>query len=130
MENPFDNLQLYVIRNSDGQFYRAKGYGGYGQTWVDDVSKAKVYTKLGTARAQVSFFANSYPQYPAPDLLRLNIAGFEVMDETKRVQKVVAKKKRDLAEQEERRKRWELEDAKRRYEQAQADMVKWGNKRV
>jgi hypothetical protein len=90
-------LDLYVVRNQDGQFLRSKGYGGSGSKWVDDITKARIYPKIGTARAQVTWFANSYPEYGVPQLVRLTCTGVEVLDETKRVKKTqVSKAKKEL----------------------------------
>lgn len=49
------DLKFYAIRSKGGQWLRAKGYGGSGNNWVDDVIDAKLYLKLGTARRQISF---------------------------------------------------------------------------
>ena len=29
------NMKLYVVRNKQGKYFRAIGYGGYGSNWVD-----------------------------------------------------------------------------------------------
>lgn len=64
---------LYVVINSDGHYFRRKGYGGYGDTWVASMNTARVYAKLSQARSVVTFFANSYPQYPTPKIVRLQV---------------------------------------------------------
>lgn len=66
-------LTMYAVRNQEGKFFRAKGYGGYGNTWVDDLKKAKIYPRIGQARSRVTFFANTYPQYGIPDLVELRV---------------------------------------------------------
>jgi hypothetical protein len=30
-----DTLTIYVIRNKEGKYLRAKGYHGYGSSWVE-----------------------------------------------------------------------------------------------
>ncbi len=35
-------LEVYVVQNAQGQFFRAKGYGGSGKTWVDDINQANM----------------------------------------------------------------------------------------
>jgi hypothetical protein len=107
-----DELFFYVVRNSDGEFFRAKGYGGYGQTWVKEITKARVYTKIGPARASVSYFANHYPEYPSPTILKMGVGAVEVINEAERVEKQKIKKQ----EAEERRK---ARQAKRNLEYAQ-----------
>ena len=113
-------LSVYLVRNKEGKFFRAKGYGGYGDTWVDDISKCKVYTKIGSARSTITWFANHYPKYGVPDLVELKISEGVVLDESDRVQKAKDKKKREelnhkiwLAEQ-------ELERAKSKINSAQS----------
>jgi hypothetical protein len=38
------NLKLYVVINKEGKYFRAKGRDGYGETWVSDIQKARIYT--------------------------------------------------------------------------------------
>jgi hypothetical protein len=45
-------LTLYAVRNREGKWFRAKGYGGYGDTWTPDIGKAKLYSKIARARAE------------------------------------------------------------------------------
>jgi len=86
-----DEIKLYAVRNAEGQWFRRKGYGGYGKTWVDNFSAARIWNKIGHARAQVTYFAKHYPQYGIPELVELTVTGFEVLDETERVTKVLGK---------------------------------------
>lgn len=114
-----DDIFFYVVMNSEGKFFRRKGYGGYGKTWTDTIATARVYAKIGPARATVSFFANHYSSYPAPSIVKLGINSVEILDETKRVEKQKAKKKKDKEERELNQKKWELERAERDYKDAQ-----------
>lgn len=91
------NLELYVVRNQEGHYFRAKGFGGYGKTWVDDIQKAKVYPKLAQARSRVTWFYNNYPEYGIPNIIKLTVSEAEVMDESERVLK--AKKAKEVKEQ-------------------------------
>ena len=34
-------LKMYAVRNSDGLYFRARGYSGYGKMWVEDLKFAK-----------------------------------------------------------------------------------------
>lgn len=86
------DLEFYVVVNNAGQYFRAKGYGGAGQSFVDDAKKCKVYGKIGPARSVVTYFANHFPQYPNLQIIKMNIAGYEVLDEADRVQKAKEKK--------------------------------------
>jgi hypothetical protein len=106
------DLEFYVVVNSTGQYFRAKGYGGAGQSFVDDAKKCKVYGKIGPARSVVTYFANAHPQYPTLQIIKLNIAGYEVLDEASRVQKAKEAKIRAKAAQ-------EAAAAKRRVQEAE-----------
>lgn len=75
-------MKIYVVRNSDGQYFRSKGFGGYGKTWVDKLESARLYTKLGQAKSRVTWFAREYPKFPAPSIVswELDEKKPEVMD--------------------------------------------------
>jgi nucleosome binding factor SPN SPT16 subunit len=73
-------MKLYAVRNSQGQFFHAIGYGGYGPSWVDTLDAAKFYTKLGTAKGRVTYFYNEAQKskkladmYPACEILEFTI---------------------------------------------------------
>ena len=117
-------LSVYAVRNSKGQFFRAKGYSGGGDTWVNDINKAKIYPKTGGARGTITWFANNFPEYPTPELIKLTVTKIEVMDETKRVAKVIENKKKEELRQKQARAERELKDAQSRYDKAQADLKK------
>jgi hypothetical protein len=113
MSKELEKIELYAVRNSQGQWFRAKGYGGYGESWTDTFARARVYSKIGPARATISFFANSN-KYPSPDLVRLCVTKVEVIDESERVEKVkLAKRKREALQ-----KKWDSEQQLKRAQQA------------
>ena len=85
-------LEFFAIRNKEGRYFRRKGYGGYGATWVDGLLKARIYTRIGGARAVVSYFALNHPEYGVPEIVVLTATETAVIDETERVAKSVAKK--------------------------------------
>lgn len=118
------DLVLYAVRNSSGQFFRSKGYGGYGETWVSDINKAKIYTKIGQARSRVTWFANNFKEYPAPDLIKLTVGKIEVVDEGDRVKKAMDKKVREKASHEASQAKWQLERAEKEFKEAQARLNK------
>lgn len=96
-----ETLEFYVVRSKDGKYLRAKGYNGYGDSWVTDLNKAKVYTKRQSATAQITFWANSYPEYGVPELVPLISTLGEPIPQEDRVAKVqkkkeIAKLNRDL----------------------------------
>lgn len=113
-----EELEFYAVRNKKGKWFRRKGYSGYGETWVDELSKARIYNKIGHARSQVTFFAENYPSYGIPDIVVFKVIESHVINEKERL-----KKKREKAEKrsEIRRikmAREKLEEAQREYNEA------------
>ena len=109
------SLEFYLIRNKDGKWFRAKGYGGSGDSWVSEIKRARVYGRIGPARTQVNFWATNYPKYGVPEIVKLTVSGFTVIDETDRIKKSIEKKK-------EAAKKAEVLEKKRRLEEAKADL--------
>lgn len=95
-------MELYLIKSKDGKYYRSKGYGGYGNNWVDKPEQAKIFTRLGTARQIVSWWANAYPEFGAPQLVKLIVTKEEAipvdLNEIKRnkLKRELATEKRSL----------------------------------
>lgn len=87
-----DNLTFYVIRNKEGKYYRSKGYSGYGQNWVTELNKAKVWTKIGSANATVTWWYSSYPEYGIPDVIPLHTVMGEPLNQDDRVEKALIRK--------------------------------------
>lgn len=119
-----NTLVLYAVRNSKGQFFRAKGYSGSGESWVDDINKAKIYGGTGGARGTITWFANHYPDYPTPELIKLTVTSMEVMDEAERIKKAQERKLKAEQEREARNAKYELEQAQRNLDEAQARLNK------
>lgn len=92
-----DTLEFYVVRNKEGKYLRAKGYSGYGDSWVTELNRAKVYTKRGGASGQITWWATHYPDYGIPDLVPLTATLGEPIDQTERLTKVKKKKELDQA---------------------------------
>lgn len=122
-------LVLYAVRNSKGQYFKAKGYSGGGASWVDDINKARIYGKTGGARGTITWFATNHPSYPTPDLIKLTVTGLEVMDEKERIQKTLDKKIKAEIERDKRNASYELKDAQRKLDEAQARLNKLTKKR-
>lgn len=122
-------IKLYAVMNSDGQLSRAKGQNGYGDTWVDDPEKARIYLRIGSARGTISFFANNYPEYPAPKLVTISIGKIEIVDECERVTKQKAAKEKARAAQDLRNKEYLVNHAKEQLRKAQATLDALGEKK-
>jgi hypothetical protein len=101
-----ETLEFYVVRSKDGKYLRAKGFSGSGNSWVEELKRAKVYTKKGTACAQITFWARQYPEYGVPDLIPITGTLGEPIPQELRVvnsmrKKEITKLKRELAQAEE-----------------------------
>lgn len=112
------NIELYAVKNNEGKWFRRKGYGGSGETWVEDFTSARIYTKIGPARGIISFFNNNYPDYPPPKLVKLVITEQIELDETDRLQKSKEKKETAKLKREKRHAEYELEQAKKQLDSA------------
>lgn len=113
------DLEFFIVVNSDGQYFRAKGYSGSGDSFIDDAKKCRVYGKIGPARSVVTWFANNYPKYPTLQIIKLNIGGYEVLDEAARVQKAKDAKIRAQAARETANAKRRLADAEKAVRVAQ-----------
>jgi len=122
------SFELYVVMNDKGEYFHRKGYGGYGKTWCPEAHKARVYTKIGQARAQITFFAKTYPKFPVPKLVRIIVERLDVIDETERTEKA----KHALEKAEARRKLREdqrlLDDARERLTKTQKEIDRLSKK--
>jgi hypothetical protein len=95
-------LKVYMVQNQDGQYYRAKGFGGFGDTWVGDITKARIYVNIRYARSAVTFFATNYPEFKPPTILEFELGTPKILDETVRIEK---QKKKNLFRKENEEKR-------------------------
>lgn len=115
-------INLYVIRNRDGQYFRAKGYGGTRDSWVAEIEKARLYTKLGPARTQVSFWANNYPAFGVPEIVVLAAQETGVLDETSRVEKTQERRRKREEEYQVRQRQREVKEAQERLKEAREEL--------
>lgn len=104
-------MTLYLVRNQSGQFFRAKGQSGLGQSWVDDIAKARIYTKIGPAKATVTFYTQNFPKFGTPSILafELDVTKATVMDMTESTSKRIAARKQTELKREKERTRREQE---------------------
>jgi hypothetical protein len=119
-------LTMYAVRNRDGQFFRAKGYGGSGDTWVDSLKKARLYSKVGPARAQVTYFANKYPQYGIPELIELWVTDGGVLNEEDRVKKSQDRQAKQKARWEKSLAEYNRKQAEKKLAEAQETLSRLG----
>ena len=97
MNDDASMMVLYAVRNKNGQYFRAKGFGGGGDTWVDELRKARIYPRIGPARATVTYFALHHPSFCVPDLVELHITKVVAVQEVDRVKKSAQKKEEQAA---------------------------------
>lgn len=117
-------LDFYAVRNKEGKWFRRKGYGGYGDTWVDDIKKARIYGKIGQARGIVSFFATRWPTYGVPEIIHFQAKAHEIINEDDRVEKAAAAKARKEAEYEKRRAEEKVKQAEKELKEAKERLAK------
>ncbi len=124
------SLTIYLVRNQEGKYFRRKGFGGGGESWTEDVSKARVYVgdKLSQARGVVSFFANKHPAYGVPDIVELIATESKVLDEEERVRKTLKERAKRKEESVLRKKRHDLDKAEKALDKAKSDLDKLRNK--
>ena len=118
-----EELELYVVRNKDGMYLRAKGYNGSGNSWVKDLKDAKIYPKISNARRQVTFWANHYPKYGVPEILVLTVTATTVLKEDDRIKKAIVKREREKLSN-------ELYCAKKKLEKANDEVTRLTDKRA
>ena len=116
-----DEIKLYALRNSKGEYLRARGRNGSGKSWVPDLLDAKFYTKVSQARSRVTYFSNNNPQkLPVPQLIEFKVVETKVIDETERVKDAKRKKELEAERKKERQAKQEIETAEKVLRDAQA----------
>lgn len=100
-----DTLTFYVVRSKDGKYLRSTGIGG-GAHWIEDIKKAKVWNKIGTAKAQVTFWASNYPEFGVPEIIPFLATPQEPMNLEDHVNNSIRKKELDKLNHE----RWRAEE--------------------
>jgi hypothetical protein len=107
-----------MVVNSEGKFFRAKGRNGYGESWVDDPKKARVYNKIGPAKAAATFFGRSN-KYPVPNLIEFSPGEIVIINQTQRITKLKQKEAVLEAKRAEQRKAERVHQAKNELYKAQ-----------
>lgn len=88
-------MELFALMNGAGQFMRAKGFSGSGKSWVDGIKTARIYTSIGPAKSQVTYWKKNFQQYECPKIVVLEATIKEVLDQSERVSKIIKKQKQD-----------------------------------
>ena len=119
-----EDLKFYAVRSKDGKWFRSKGYGGYGTSWIDNLNGARIYNKPGYARAIVTYFAKHHPSYGYANIVEFTVIGTRIIDVEQEVKDNIKKKEQRKAKQkishkqnELKRKREELKRAEKELEE-------------
>ena len=73
-------MKLYAVKSQDGRYYRPGRVH-----WVDTIERAKIFSKIGGARAVVTHWAREWPAYGTPLLVELTVTETSTTDESQRV---------------------------------------------
>lgn len=111
-------LNFYLVRNKEGNWFRSKGYGGFGSSWTDNVRSARAYARPGPAKAVSTWFARNHPSYGVPDVVRFEAHLAEVIDSAADFKKRENAREQRKRLEEARAAKRALEDAQRQVEQA------------
>lgn len=110
--------KFYIVVDKDGLFLRSKGYSGYGDSWVENINDgARIYTKQGPAKAQVTFWASNYPEYGVPNIVELEVVGSKIINQKNRIEE---NKKLSIDQD----KKQKIKDAKEQLEIAKENLKK------
>lgn len=92
-----ETINFYAVKFRDGKWLRSKGYNGYGESRVDSLDKAKIWTKIGPAKAQITWWAanTEFTKDKAPVLVVLTASITQEIDCA--AEGVKRKLKRDIA---------------------------------
>ena len=127
MEDPF----ISVLINHKGEYF--KSFSSYsGNTWTNDIKKAKVFTKLGGARTRVTLIYqyNKHKKIsePIPEIRHFFISGFIDIDQTERIAEDAKKEEKHRLESEKTMIIWRKEQAQRDYDKAKSELDRLARK--
>jgi hypothetical protein len=116
-------LKFYLLMNHEGLFFRRKGYGGVGDSWVAETATARIYTNIRGARSVLGYFNNNYSD-PKPVIVEVQAGSVVVLDEGKRLEKARKTPAQRLAEEELRKERRRLKEAEQGVDRARRRLEK------
>lgn len=73
-------LTFYAIRRKDGKFFK-KYSSTYNDNFIDNIGKAKIYTKPGPAKSRITVLSKRHPLEEKADLVELHITNISIFDE-------------------------------------------------
>lgn len=114
-----------VIINHKGEYFQSFSFHR-GNSWTTDIKKAKIYTKLGTARARVtliySWNKRKKISEPLVEIRQFFVSGFIDLDQSERITLYEKTQEKQRIEREKINARYRAEAAQREYDKAQAEL--------
>lgn len=115
-----EQIEIYIVRNFANQYF-TKAKSRF--QWTTDINEARIYTKLASARTQVTQWAKRKPGAPIPVIIRMTATVTEVMNEIERVKEAQEKIATEKEAEKIREAKWRLESAQRDLQRAERDMA-------
>ena len=109
-------LRFYLVMNNNGKFFR--NYRDRSSVWEADCTKAKLFTKLRTARLAVTKLHKMIGLSPIPSIVVIEAGKYTVLNEDDRVQKFMEKTKNRIKKQEVLYQQERIASAIKQYEEA------------
>lgn len=120
-------LTIYIVKNKKGKYYRSKGMSGYGESWVEDINKAKIYPKIGSAKRQVTYWSKNFPEYGIPTILELKTELSQEINQEDRVDKAIKDENRRKNIAKVNKLSQKFREAKERFDKAVEDLDNYHN---
>jgi hypothetical protein len=131
MVNDIKDIFIAVVKNHEGLYFKSFSYYS-GNSWTNDIRKAKIYTKLGVARTRVTLIVQYNKQkkitMPIPVISELIVSGFIDIDQTERVTKAFEKQVLAEKQREVKNAIWRKEQVQRDYDKAKRELDELGRK--
>lgn len=104
-------LQLFVVVNSDGRFYKSSGWRE-NYEWTDNINSAKLYKNAGGARGVITrYVQNNKKDTNIPKLGVLTFGTVMLVDQKERTKKAIDKIAIRKEERDLRNAEWSLKHA-------------------
>jgi len=120
---PEDTVSFFAVRNREGKWYRARGFGGSGDSWVDTFGHARIYHSAASARRVVGFWYKNYPEYGIPEIVRFTATVAEVLDEAARIAEKEATEERRAQNREVNRAKRKISKLKKEQKEAEKKLA-------
>lgn len=113
MSGNVSDIELYAVRDEEGKWYRRKGYGGYGESWVDNFKGVRIYTRIGDARKIVTYYSGE-PDC-VPEIVVFKLTETRVVKEETRIKDKIKKEEERVKKRRGKLLKKKLEEVQREY---------------